>query len=135
MRPELGLFHCSRAARLPKLPPGLLGEVPPPSGSFPGGSPVIFGRPLSPGAIARVVGAWRPVQSQMGKLKRGAAGWVGDLAPAGGARGTRGRPPAGAAVVWWLRPRRGGVRPAAGGPAALSGGEDRGPTCLVTACG
>jgi len=46
---------------LPELPLALPEEVPHGALLFPGGSPVIFSRSsfLSPGAIARVVGAWR----------------------------------------------------------------------------
>lgn len=92
-------FHSSRAARVAQLAPGLAGRGPPRGASFPGGSAVIFGRPLSPGAVARVVGAWRtvgplyctPVESgdrvKCGSLNAARWGWWGRALRRGRAAG------------------------------------------------
>lgn len=106
-------FHGFRAASLPELPLALPEEVPPRRRSasfFPGGSPVIFSRSsfLSPGAIARVVGAWRLWDPPLllgrasgdgvkcGELKRGATG-VGGVETARATRDVA-RPPAASAT-------------------------------------
>ena len=111
VRPELGPSTVPRAAaRLPKLPPGLLAEVPPRSASFPGAvrsfSAVLYppvqllvwwerGGRWGPRAT---LGWWRVETESNAGVKTRRDGVGGDWRGAGGARGTRGRPPAGAAV-------------------------------------